>query len=139
MICLFQGVDSGLVDSVNALRSSYSSLLATETEAGHMSKGHMLSMAFDGLFNHVYTEYCSAVRSVSGVDTPKSWRKIDVIREAGALQVKISPICHLRALKQIIFWVTHFCAVNGTLIKDYPYQDISHSWTTLNQGKIRQA
>lgn len=77
------------MDSVNDLRASYSHLISAEANSGHMSKGHMLSMAFNGLFDHVYGEYCSAVRSVSEVDTPKSWRKIDVIREAGALQVSL--------------------------------------------------
>lgn len=88
-MCIFnlQDIDSQVSDAVSSLRAGYARLLSADADSSHMTKGRMLSLAFSGLFDHVYAEYCAAMRCVSEVNTPKSWRKIDVIREAGALQV----------------------------------------------------
>ena len=73
--------------TVTELRDAYHEMFLREQDSAAMSEGSMLSQAFTGLFDHVYKEYADAMIGLNTVDIPKSWRKIDVIREAGALQV----------------------------------------------------
>lgn len=96
---LLQEADKSLLSSVRDLRQSYHTLLHTSssTPGGSSadSDSRMLLTAFDGLFTHVYHQYQVAMRALMRVSMPpKSWRKVDMIREAGNLQVS----CTTRAL-----------------------------------------
>ena len=80
-------MDNPVAAAVAELRADYTQILLAVQDSSAMTKGGMLSKALCGLFDHVYKEYAAAMDCVSTLDVPKSWRKIDVIREAGALQV----------------------------------------------------
>lgn len=81
-----------MASAVTDLRRAYRQGVLSEQESSTppatatMSNGGMLSKAFHGLFDHVYEEYTAAMADLRSLDTPKSWRKVDVIREAGELQ-----------------------------------------------------
>lgn len=80
--------------TVTELRKSYNILVPERLKSSGMGNGDMLTTVFNGLFVQVYQEYCAAMDGMDGLDTPKGWRKIDVIRESGALQVMYNSSQH---------------------------------------------
>jgi hypothetical protein len=49
----------------------------------------MLLMGFNGLFTRLDAEFGQLLSSVTIMDFPEAWGKVDAIREARALQVNI--------------------------------------------------
>lgn len=73
---------------IEDLRKAYEALLSADN-SNVRSDGMMLFMAFDGLFTHVTDQYKAAMSGLSEFSIPKTWRKVDMIGEAGALQVGV--------------------------------------------------
>ncbi|XP_067939464.1 serine/threonine-protein kinase SMG1-like [Watersipora subatra] len=80
-------VNSSVATAVADLRNAYKLAFLPSQDSSQMNEGMMLGKAFSGLFEHIYKEYAGAMEALGNLDIPKSWRKIDVIREAGALQL----------------------------------------------------
>lgn len=75
---------------VRDLQESYGSLLGERTS--QLTGGSMLLRAFDGLFTHIFDLYNTTMTTFSRLSVPKSWRKVDTVREAGAMQVSWKPV-----------------------------------------------
>jgi len=82
---MFQSADDSILSIVSELRAAYEPLVNSPQEP--RSGAQMLIMVLDGLFKHTLKEYERAMAILTKLVTPKSWNKVDVVREAGALQV----------------------------------------------------
>ncbi|KAF6020036.1 SMG1 [Bugula neritina] len=80
-------IDSKTFDEVRELRGAFSRLCLPADTCSPMTKGAMVTKAFSGLFDRVFEEYSAVMLNLDKLQIPKSWRKVDVIREAGALQL----------------------------------------------------
>ena len=72
---------------VRILRSKYDELLNTQDEVTVLTPSQMLLMGFNGLFTQLDADFTIILDQVAQLNMPDTWRKVDVIREARALQV----------------------------------------------------
>lgn len=72
---------------VQELHESYNQIFSKHIN--QPNDGSMLLRALDGLFVHIFNQYSSAMTVFARLNVPKSWRKVDVVREAGSMQVRL--------------------------------------------------
>ncbi|XP_024124914.1 serine/threonine-protein kinase SMG1 [Oryzias melastigma] len=84
--------DRHSVHIIRMLRAQYSELIQPRSMDGagqdtpKMTAGQMLLVAFDGMFTQLETAFGQLLEKLSSLEVPPSWRKVDVLREARALQ-----------------------------------------------------
>uniref|UniRef100_S4RYT5 SMG1 nonsense mediated mRNA decay associated PI3K related kinase n=1 Tax=Petromyzon marinus TaxID=7757 RepID=S4RYT5_PETMA len=70
-----------------------------------MSAGQMLLMAFDGMFAQVDSSFTQLTEQLVQLEVPAAWRKVDVLREARALQAHIIDLELNRRFMQDVFFL----------------------------------
>ncbi len=54
-----------------------------------MTPGQMLLMGFSGLFTRLENDFSDMLDAISAVQLPDVWKKVDRVKEAGAIRVYI--------------------------------------------------
>lgn len=85
--CVFQ-TDEEVVQTVKMMRSKFDGLLQGSNTAD-LSPGQMLLMGFNGLFTRLDADFTSMLDATAQLDVPDCWSKIDVVKEARSMQVRI--------------------------------------------------
>ncbi len=52
-----------------------------------MTPGQMLLMGFSGLFTRLENDFSDMLDAISAVQLPDVWKKVDRVKEAGAIRV----------------------------------------------------
>lgn len=84
---LFQPTFTYLMETVTELKSRYQIMLCNHFES--LSQGKMLLMGFNGLFDKLNLEFSNLINSLSNMDIPPSWRKLDQVKQARTLAAPI--------------------------------------------------
>ncbi|XP_032817004.1 serine/threonine-protein kinase SMG1 isoform X1 [Petromyzon marinus] len=100
-----------LVSIVRELRVQYGDFIQPRGHDGgvedppKMSAGQMLLMAFDGMFAQVDSSFTQLTEQLVQLEVPAAWRKVDVLREARALQAHIIDLELNRRFMQDVFFL----------------------------------
>lgn len=65
------------MDTVSEIKSRYNLMLRKHSD--NLSQGKMLLMGFNGLFDKLNIEFGDLVNSLTNLDIPSSWRKLDQV------------------------------------------------------------
>ncbi|CAH0546905.1 unnamed protein product [Brassicogethes aeneus] len=76
-----------ILEMVLNIRLKFQTLIGLQTE--NLSQGKMLLMGFNGLFEKLSQEMNNLVSTLSDLETPKSWKKIDQVKEAKSISAHI--------------------------------------------------
>uniref|UniRef100_A0A3P8VUM7 non-specific serine/threonine protein kinase n=1 Tax=Cynoglossus semilaevis TaxID=244447 RepID=A0A3P8VUM7_CYNSE len=112
-----QGLIDGLqtravthVSVLRMLRAQYSELIQPRSmdrlaqETPKMSAGQMLLVAFDGMFTQLETAFGQLAEKLSSLEVPSAWRKVDVLREAGAAQLHLfDSLAQWQLMEEVFF------------------------------------
>ena len=118
-------IDQEPVSTVKRLRVLFNALL--QGDVAHpdgslsLSPGQMLLMGFNGLFTRLEAEFSAMLDATAALELPDTWRKVDVIKEARALQSvvlteqNLTLLSHLFFVKQLRAMVDFFHMCNTSV------------------------
>lgn len=106
LTCLLMQMDIGvsyelLLDKLSDLKTSFQLLIPPQTE--QLSPGKMLLMGFNGLFEKLRQEMSSLVTTLTNLDIPIAWRKLDQVKEAKSISAHIYNASVMKILEDIFF------------------------------------
>ncbi|KAK6170598.1 hypothetical protein SNE40_018955 [Patella caerulea] len=103
--------NSEILLTVKKLQKRYNNLLQSTT-TGEMPTGQMLIMGFNGLFTRLEDEFNTLMDAMDTIIllVPESWKKIDAVRDAKALQLS-SFTSSTRSLLSALFFVKRMQAM----------------------------
>lgn len=71
-----------LLNKVATVKGNFLELITSSQSDSGLSQGKMLLMGFNGLFEKINQEINNLVTSLGCLDLPKSWKKLDHVKEA---------------------------------------------------------
>ena len=102
---------------VQAMHQQFDHLLQSSDPNGtDLSPGQMLLMGFNGLFTKLERDFSTMLEQVAKVVVPDVWRKVDVVREARAIQVRLIMIMQVKLIVIIILQVWLIILIQVRLI-----------------------
>ena len=73
---------------VHKMQDHFSRMLqGPNPKSSSLSPGQMLLMGFNGLFTRLEDEFTRLLEAMDAVQIPDTWKKVDAVREAKAMQV----------------------------------------------------
>lgn len=85
---MLQTDDTQVIGMVGKMRGMLNELLqGPDQESTELTPGQMLLMGFNGLFTRLDHEFMEMLEQLDSASVPDIWKKVDVVREAKALQV----------------------------------------------------
>lgn len=75
------------MDLVSQLKARYQVMILPQSE--NLSQGKMLLMGFNGLFDKLNIEFQNLINTLSALDIPLCWRKVDQVKQARNLAAPI--------------------------------------------------
>lgn len=97
----FQNTYDYIFERVASMKKQYLALIPTQSEA--LSQGKMLLMGFNGLFEKPTHEISNLVNTMGNLDIPKSWKKLDHVKESKNIAPHIFNPRVLAILEDIFF------------------------------------
>lgn len=81
---------------VKRLQQEFADLLqnrnASKLGPDQLTSGQMLLMGFSGLFSRLEADFAELLDNMQSLDVPAVWKKVDTVREAKSMQVRMSGI-----------------------------------------------
>lgn len=77
---LLQSTYEYVLERVTFAKNEFLTLIPTQSES--LSQGKMLLMGFNGLFEKLSQEIINLVQTLGTLDVPKSWKKLDHVKDA---------------------------------------------------------
>ncbi|XP_076263990.1 serine/threonine-protein kinase Smg1 isoform X2 [Rhynchophorus ferrugineus] len=97
-----------VLEKVSETKKRFLDLIPTQSDS--LSHGKMLLMGFNGLFEKINQEINNLVSILGGLDIPKSWKKLDHVKDAKNISPHIfNP--KIRALLESIFFLKRIMAI----------------------------
>ncbi|XP_060520485.1 serine/threonine-protein kinase SMG1 isoform X2 [Cylas formicarius] len=90
-----------VLEKIATIESKFLALIPTQSES--LSQGQMLLMGFNGLFDKLTQEINDLVKTLGELDVPKSWKKLDHVKEAKNIAPHIFNPQVRRVLENIFF------------------------------------
>ena len=59
----------------------------SDAGSSDLTPGQMLLMGFAGLFTRLDSDFVGLVAAMSSIQGPEAWKKVDMVYEAGKIQV----------------------------------------------------
>ncbi|KAJ8977248.1 hypothetical protein NQ317_007425 [Molorchus minor] len=98
-----------ILQRVSATKKEYLELIPTQP--GPMSQGEMLLMGFNGLFEKISQEVTNLINTLGNLDIPKSWKKLDHVKEAKNIAPHIFNL-RVRSVLEDIFFLKRIKAIS---------------------------
>lgn len=92
LICFyfyFQSPHGNVQNIIANIRTQFEALLHSQSSSDSLTPGQMLLMGFNGLFDKLQVESHNLITTLSSLETPSCWKKIDQFKEAKALSAPV--------------------------------------------------
>ncbi|CAG9824418.1 unnamed protein product [Phaedon cochleariae] len=106
LTCVLMQMDYGttydyILERTANTKQQYMALIPAQSEA--LSQGKMLLMGFNGLFDKLTQEIANLTNTLGNIDIPKSWKRLDHVKEARNIAPHIFNSHVLNILEDIFF------------------------------------
>lgn len=111
-------------------KKQFLTLIPTQSES--LSQGKMLLMGFNGLFEKLSQEITNLVQTLGNLDVPKSWKKLDHVKDARNIAPHIFNT-QVRGILEDIFFLKRIKAITDFFVLA---QDMSATLKGVGSGVV---